>query len=101
MNLKGLGVAMITPFNSNGTVDFDSIPSIVENITSGQVDYIVIMGTTGEVVCLSNEEKKAVLQAVVKVNNNKLPLVVGIGGNNTAKVVDEIKETDLRPFVAF
>ena len=100
MNLKGLGVAMITPFNSNGTVDFDSIPPIVENITSGRVDYIVIMGTTGEVVCLSNEEKKAVLQTVVKVNNNKLPLVVGIGGNNTAKVVDEIKETDLRPFGA-
>lgn len=100
MNLKGLGVAMITPFNSDGTVDFDSIPSIVENITSGRSNYIVIMGTTGEVVCLSKEEKKAVIEIVVKVNKSKLPLVIGIGGNNTAKVVDEIKETDLRPFGA-
>ena len=69
MNLKGLGVAMITPFNSNGTVDFDSIPSIVENITSGRVDYIVIMGTTGEVVCLSNEEKKVVGPEANKLKN--------------------------------
>ena len=88
MNLKGLGVAMITPFNSDGTVDFDSIPSIVENITSGRANYIVIMGTTGEVVCLSKEEKKAVIEIVVKVNKSNLPLVIGIGGNNTAKVVN-------------
>ena len=100
MNLRGLGVAMITPFDSNGDVDFESIPTIVENISTGRANYIVIMGTTAEVVCLSNQEKKAVIEAVVKANKSKLPLVVGIGGNNTAKVVEEIKETNLSPFGA-
>jgi 4-hydroxy-tetrahydrodipicolinate synthase len=100
MNLKGLGVAMVTPFDSNGDVDFESIPTIVENISTGRANYIVIMGTTAEVVCLSSQEKKAVIEAVVKANKSKLPLVVGIGGNNTAKVVEEINETDLSPFGA-
>ena len=100
MNLKGLGVAMVTPFDSNGNIDFQSIPTIVENISTGRANYIVIMGTTAEVVCLSSQEKKAVIEAVVKTNKSKLPLVVGIGGNNTAKVVEEIKETDLTPFGA-
>ena len=100
MNLRGLGVAMVTPFDSNGDVDFESIPTIVENISTGRANYIVIMGTTAEVVCLSSQEKKAVIEAVVKANKSKLPLVVGIGGNNTAKVVEEIKETDLVPFGA-
>ena len=100
MNLKGLGVAMVTPFHSNGNIDFDSVSSVVENIISGHADYIVVMGTTAEVVCLSDEEKKEVNQAVFKANKSKLPLVIGIGGNNTAKVVDEIKKTDLSPFGA-
>ncbi len=100
MNLRGLGVAMVTPFDYKGDIDFESIPNIVENISTGRANYIVIMGTTAEVVCLSSQEKKAVIAAVVKANKSKLPLVVGIGGNNTAKVVEEIKETDLKPFGA-
>jgi 4-hydroxy-tetrahydrodipicolinate synthase len=100
MNLKGLGVAMVTPFDSNGDIDFQSIPTIVENISTGRANYIVIMGTTAEVVCLSSQEKKAVIEAVVKANKSKLPLVVGIGGNNTSKVIEEIKETDLTTFGA-
>ena len=100
MNLKGLGVAMVTPFDSNGDVDFESIPTIVENISTGRANYIVIMGTTAEAVCLSSQEKKAVIEAVVKANKSKLPLVIGIGGNNTAKVVEEINKTDLSPFGA-
>ena len=100
MNLKGLGVAMVTPFDSNGNIDFQSIPTIVENISTGRANYIVIMGTTAEVVCLSSQEKKAVIEAVVKANKSKLQLVIGIGGNNTAKVVEEINETDLTPFGA-
>ena len=100
MNLKGLGVAMVTPFDSIGDVDFESIPTIVENISTGRANYIVVMGTTAEVVCLSSQEKKTVIEAVIKANKSKLPLVVGIGGNNTAKVVEEINETDLSPFGA-
>ena len=91
---------MVTPFDSNGDVDFESIPTIVENISTGRANYIVVMGTTAEVVCLSSQEKKTVIEAVIKANKSKLPLVVGIGGNNTAKVVEEINETDLSPFGA-
>ena len=98
MNFKGLGVAMITPFHKNGKVDFDSIPSVVENIISGKVNYLVLMGTTAEVVCLSPQEKKKVIDAVVEVNQNRLPMVIGIGGNNTANVVAEIKATELSLF---
>ncbi|MDG1763331.1 MAG: 4-hydroxy-tetrahydrodipicolinate synthase [Flavobacteriaceae bacterium] len=100
MNLKGLGVAMITPFTEEGRVDYTSIPSIVENITTGRADYIVLMGTTAESSCLTIQEKQEVIKAVVEANQNRLPLVIGIGGNNTAKVVEEIQTTDLTPFKA-
>lgn len=100
MNLKGLGVAMVTPFNIDGTIDFDAIPAIVENIVTGRADYIVIMGTTAEVTCLSDKDKRAVIKAVISANQNALPLVIGIGGNNTAKVVEEIRQTDLSCFSA-
>ena len=92
MNLKGLGVAMITPFTEEGRVDYTSIPSIVENITTGRADYIVLMGTTAESSCLTIQEKQEVIKAVVEANQNRLPLVIGIGGNNTAKVVEEIQK---------
>ena len=100
MDLRGLGVAMITPFTEEGSIDFDAIPLIVENITTGRADYIVLMGTTAESSCLSAKEKQQVIQMVVKINNNRLPLVIGIGGNNTAKVVKEIQSTDLSHFKA-
>ncbi len=100
MNLKGLGVAMVTPFKLDGTIDFEAIPGIVQNIINGGVDYLVVMGTTAEVVCLSKEEKKKVIQAIVQACSNRIPLVIGIGGNNTARVVAEIESTDLSPFGA-
>jgi len=100
MNLKGLGVAMVTPFLQDGRVDYNAIPAVVKNIASGGADYIVLMGTTAEVVCLSKEEKNKIIQLVVKENRNKLPLVIGIGGNNTSAVVTEIQQTDLTPFEA-
>ena len=64
MNFKGLGVAMITPFDDKGKVDYDSIPPIVENIISGGADYLVLMGTTAEVPCLSSKEKKNIIKIV-------------------------------------
>tara|TARA_A100000164_G_C21855013_1_gene747035 strand:- start:508 stop:1392 length:885 start_codon:yes stop_codon:yes gene_type:complete len=100
MNFKGLGVAMVTPFNLDGTVDYHSIPGIVENIITGRANYIVVMGTTAEVVCLSNEEKKEIIEVVIKANKSKIPMVIGIGGNNTSKIVDEIKQTNLNHFDA-
>ena len=100
MNLKGLGVAMVTPFHPDGTIDFESIPRVVEHIVSGQADYLVVLGTTAEVACLSANEKRQVVQAIVSANQNRLPLVIGIGGNNTAQLVAEIQATDLSAFGA-
>jgi 4-hydroxy-tetrahydrodipicolinate synthase len=100
MNLKGLGVAMITPFKNNGSIDLQAIPGIIENFITGRVNYIVIFGTTAEVACLTDSEKKVVIQAVVEANQNKIPLVIGIGGNNTAKVLNEIQTSDLHHFQA-
>ena len=100
MNLKGLGVAMITPFKNDGSIDFQAIPGIIENFITGRVDYIVLFGTTAEVSCLTDNEKKDLIQVVVEANQNKIPLVIGIGGNDTVKVLNEIQASDLHPFQA-
>jgi 4-hydroxy-tetrahydrodipicolinate synthase len=100
MDFKGLGVAMITPFTNEGKVDYPAIPLIVENITTGRADYIVLMGTTAESSCLSSQEKNEIIQIVVRANKKRLPLVIGIGGNNTAIVVEEIQNTNLSYFQA-
>ena len=100
MDLKGIGVAMVTPFKENGEIDFGAIPGIVENIITGRADYLVVLGTTAEVTSLTDSEKKALIQEVVSASQNKIPLVIGIGGNNTAKVIAEIQSTDLSPFQA-
>ena len=100
MNFSGLGVAMITPFDKNGNIDYDRIPSIINNIVSGSADYIVLLGTTGETALLSKKEKEALIKVIIKVNDNRLPLVIGIGGNNTNLVIEEIKNTDLNNFSA-
>ncbi|GAA4238036.1 4-hydroxy-tetrahydrodipicolinate synthase [Postechiella marina] len=97
MNSKflGTGVALVTPFNQDLSVDYDALTNIVNyNIDHG-VEYLVICGTTGESVTITKEEKKAVVATIVKANNGRVPLVLGIGGNNTALVIEEIKSTDL------
>lgn len=99
-SLVGMGVALVTPFKSDLSVDHEALAKVVEfNIENG-TDYLVISGTTGESVTIVKEEKKAIVQTIVKVNAGRLPLVIGIGGNNTAAVVEELKTTDLSPFAA-
>lgn len=94
----GTGIAIVTPFNTNGTVDHEALTNIVEyNILNG-TNYIVISGTTGESVTITAQEKQDIIHTIVKANNARLPLVLGIGGNNTANVIDEIKATDLSAF---
>ncbi|MFT4611127.1 MAG: 4-hydroxy-tetrahydrodipicolinate synthase [Glaciecola sp.] len=91
----GTGVAIITPFNDDLTVDHMALASLVNfNIENG-TDYIVISGTTGESVTITKTEKKDIIQTIIKANDGRVPLVLGIGGNNTVTVVDEIKSTDL------
>lgn len=97
MNSKflGTGVALVTPFKSDLSVDHDALAAIVNfNIENG-VEYLVICGTTGESVTITKQEKKEIIATVSKANNGRVPMVLGIGGNNTAQVVEEIKTTDL------
>ena len=89
---KGVGVALVTPFNSDGQIDFTSLTKLVELHISGGTDFLVVQGTTGESPVLSIEEKMEVLQLVMDVNNKKLPIVYGLGGNNTAEICKNLKE---------
>ena len=99
--LKGSGVAMITPFDEEGQVDYNAVKRVVDHIISGGIDYIVLMGTTAETATLTLEERSKVVALIVEVNDNRVPLVLGIGGNNTLAVVDTIKQTDLTAFKAY
>ncbi|BAO55879.1 4-hydroxy-tetrahydrodipicolinate synthase [Nonlabens marinus] len=98
--LIGTGVALITPFKKDGSVDHSALEKLVEFQIDNGTDYLVVLGTTGEVVTLTSEEKEAVVATVIKANDSKLPLVIGIGGNDTRIVVEQIKKTDLSPFAA-
>jgi 4-hydroxy-tetrahydrodipicolinate synthase len=98
--LVGMGVALVTPFKSDGSVDHEALKNIVEFNISNGTDYLVISGTTGESVTITKTEKKAIIETISKVNSGRVPMVIGIGGNNTAAVVEELKQTDLSPFVA-
>lgn len=98
--LRGSGVAMITPFNKEGEVDYDAVVKVVDHIISGGIDFIVVMGTTAETATLFEEERSKVVSLIVETTNNRVPLVLGIGGNNTASVVSKIKLTDLSSFKA-
>lgn len=96
MNSKflGTGVALVTPFKADLSIDHDALTNIVNfNIENG-VEYLVVCGTTGESVTLTKQEKKHVIETVTKTNNGRVPIVLGIGGNNTAEVIDEIKNTN-------
>lgn len=98
--LLGTGVALVTPFNDDLTVDHDALIKVVNyNIDNG-VNYLVVSGTTGESVTITKQEKQQIIATIVKTNKGRLPLVLGIGGNNTANVIDEIKSTDLSHFTA-
>lgn len=98
--LYGTAVALVTPFKKDGSLDLDALKRVVQYSIEGGVDYLVVLGTTGESVTLTKEEKKRVVETVIVENNGRLPLVIGIGGNNTSAVAEELKDTDLSPFDA-
>lgn len=85
INLKGTGVAMVTPFDDKGAVDYNGLRTLTRHLIDGGVDYLVVHGTTGENVTLNSEEKKKTLATVAEANNGELPIILGLGGNNTAE----------------
>ncbi|PMD98791.1 4-hydroxy-tetrahydrodipicolinate synthase [Siphonobacter sp. BAB-5405] len=91
----GVGVALVTPFHEDGSIDWTGLERMLQHVTDGGVDYLVIQGTTGESATMTQAEKVEVLQFVKEKNAGKLPIVYGIGGNVTSKVVEEITKTDL------
>lgn len=98
--LTGTGVALITPFKSDFSVDVEGLKNVVNfNIDNG-IDYLVVLGTTAESATLSKEEKQVVINTVISANDGRLPLVLGIGGNNTNEVILEMKTRDLSAFTA-
>lgn len=98
--LEGLGVALVTPFNKDLSIDFDGLTRLVEFNISNGVDYIVVLGTTAETATLSDEEKEAVKSHIIKINNGRVPLVLGIGGNNTMEVRKKIENVNMSDFFA-
>lgn len=98
--LIGTGVALVTPFKSDFSVDYDALKRIVIHCIEGGVDYLVVLGTTAESATLTESEKKQIIQTIIEFNNGRLPLVLGVGGNNTQKVVEELQSRDLSAFSA-
>jgi len=94
--LKGTGVALITPFQNNGSVDFPALEKLVTHVIRGGVDFLVALGTTAETPTLTLTEKQEVLAAVLKYCDGQVPVVCGIGGNNTDEVLNQMKELDIR-----
>ncbi len=98
--LIGTGVALVTPFKKDFLVDYDALKRIVNFQIENGIDYLVVLGTTAETATLTNDEKVLVIKTIIETNNSRLPLVLGVGGNNTMSVVEELKTRDLSAFTA-
>lgn len=99
-SLIGTGVALVTPFKEDFSIDTEALKKIVNFSIDGGIEYLVVMGTTAENATLSLDEKELVIRTVIEANNGSLPLVLGVGGNNTMEVVEELKTRDLSAFAA-
>src|SRR5258705_1903147 len=92
----GTGVALVTPFHKNGNIDFKSLEKLIERCIDNKVEYLVPLGTTGESVTLTKDEKRAVIDFVIEVNEKRVPVVLGLGGNNTGEIVDSMEHYPLK-----
>lgn len=99
-SLKGMGVALVTPFDENKDIDFPALGKVIEHAIDGHADYLVVLGTTGETPTLTSEEKKLVRRFVADRTAGRIPLVLGMGGNCTRAVTEEIAETDFTGYSA-
>jgi len=95
---EGLGVAVITPFKKDGFIDESALKKIIHHLIAGRVDYVVALGTTGESVTLSNSEKQLIIQIFIEETEGKIPLVIGVGGNNTTAVIQQIEAIENLPY---
>ena len=98
--ISGTGVALITPFKQNGSVDHTALEALLDHVTEGGVGFLVAMGTTAESATLDDEERREVLQTIQEKNQKKLPLVIGVGGNNTRAVVGQLERLDVADYDA-
>lgn len=98
--LKGTGVALITPFNSRGTIDLDALGKVIDSVIEGGVEYLVTLGTTGETPVLNNKEKVELINYTYEKARNRVPVVVGIGGNDTADLISDLENFPLDEAVA-
>jgi 4-hydroxy-tetrahydrodipicolinate synthase len=98
--LIGTGVALVTPFKKDFSIDVEALKRIVHFQIENGIEYLVVLGTTGESATLTRDEKELVIQTVIEANNARLPLVLGVGGNNTAEVAAELQTRDLSKFAA-
>jgi 4-hydroxy-tetrahydrodipicolinate synthase len=98
--LTGTGVALITPFTINNTIDFDAIERLVDHQIKNGINYLVVLGTTGETSTLSKDEIEQVKEKIIEANSGRLPLVLGVGANNTQAIVSELQNSDLKDFTA-
>ena len=91
---KGLGIALVTPFKSDGSVDYESLTRLVEYQLDNGADFLCILATTGETPCLTSDEKKKIKELVISLAKGRVPILMGCGGNNTAAVIEELKTSD-------
>ena len=96
----GTGVALVTPFKADGSVDFDGLKNLINYLVDGKVEYLVSLGTTGEASTLNKDEKKKIWEFTAEINNGRLPLVAGIGGNDTVAVANNMKAFDIAGYDA-
>ena len=89
---RGTGVALVTPFKNDSSIDFKSLGRLIEHLINNNIDYLVVLGTTGESVTQSKDEKRAIIDHVLEINNGRVPVVVGMGGNCTREIVDSITQ---------
>lgn len=100
LTFKGTGVAIVTPFLENGDIDEVGLERLIEHLIAGKVDYLVVLGTTGENATLDKPEKQKVFHLVNQFNKNRLQLVAGIGGNNTRAIISDFSSFDLKGYSA-
>ena len=100
INLSGMGVALITPFKEDESIDFEALSRLIEYLIQNGTDYLVVLGTTAETPTLTEEEKTEIKRFVVERTKGRIPLVLGLGGNNTRGIIDHLKKDDFSGYDA-